>query len=204
MAPNPATTSLEFIFDFGAPNGYLAWKVLPALVERTGATLILTPALISGIFKATNNRPPIMAYAEVPAKLAYEQLELKRFVAAHALTRFAFNPHFPVNSLTMMRMAMVAQADGDLPRFIDVAYAAMWEDGHNMADAAVIADVLTAAGFDAPALFARAQEQTAKDALAANTERAVARGVFGVPTFFVGDEMFWGKERLGQVEAALG
>lgn len=201
--------TLEFIFDFGAPNGYLAWKVLPALVERTGATLILTPALLGGIFKATNNRPPIMAYAEVPAKLAYEQLELKRFIAAHALTRFAFNPHFPVNSLTLMRMAMVvqggvAQADGDLPRFIDTAYAAMWEDGLNMADAAVIADVLTAAGFDAPALFARAQDQMAKDALAANTESAVARGVFGVPTFFVDGEMFWGKERLTQVEAALG
>ena len=196
--------TLEFLFDFGAPNGYLAWKVLPALVERTGAELVLTPILLGGVFKATNNRPPIMAYAEVPAKLAYEQLELKRFVAAHGLNRFTFNPHFPVNSLTLMRMAMVAQADGDLPRFIDAAYAAMWEDGHNMVDPAVIAEVIGAAGFDAPALLARATEPAAKEALAANTQSAVARGMFGVPTFFVGDEMFWGKERLGQVEAALG
>ena len=98
---------------------------------------------------------------------------------------------------------MVAQADGDLPRFIDAAYAAMWEDGHNMADPAVIAEVIGAAGFDAPALLARAAEPAAKDALAANTEEAVKRGVFGVPTFFVGGEMFWGKERLGQVEVAL-
>ncbi len=195
--------TLEFLFDFGAPNGYLAWKVLPALIERTGAELVLTPILIGGVFKATNNRPPIMAYAEVPAKWAYEQLELQRFVTAHSLDRFRLNPHFPVNSLTLMRMAMVAQADGDLPRFIDAAYAAMWEDGHNMGDPAVIADVIGAAGFDAATLMARAQEPEAKEALAANTQAAVARGVFGVPTFFVGDDMFWGKERLAQVEAAL-
>lgn len=196
--------TLEFLFDFGAPNGYLAWKVLPALIERTGAELILTPILIGGVFKATNNRPPIMAYAEVPAKWAYEQLELQRFVTAHGLDRFRLNPHFPVNSLILMRMAMVAQADGDLPRFIDAAYAAMWEEGHNMGDPAVIAEVIGAKGFDAETLMARAQEPAAKEALAANTQAAVARGAFGVPTFFVGDEMFWGKERLAQVEAALG
>ena len=195
--------TLEFLFDFGAPNGYLAWKVLPALVKPTGAELILTPILLGGVFKATNNRPPVLAYAEVPAKLAYEQLELQRFVAAHGLTRFRFNPHFPVNSLTLMRMAMVAHADGDLPRFIEAAYGAMWEDGHDMADPEVITEVLTAAGFNAAALLANAQEPASKDALAANTQAAVARGVFGVPTFFVGDEMFWGKERLAQVEAAL-
>ena len=195
--------TLEFLFDFGAPNGYLAWKVLPALIGRTGAELILTPILLGGVFKATNNRAPIIAYAEVPAKLAYEQLELRRFVTTNGLTRFRFNPHFPVNSLTLMRMAMVAQADGDLPRFVDAAYAAMWEDGHDMADPAVIADVLTAAGFDATSLLTRAQEPAAKDALAANTQAAVERGTFGVPTFFVGKEMFWGKERLAQVEDAL-
>ena len=195
--------TLEFLFDFGAPNGYLAWKVLPALIERTGAELVLTPILLGGIFKATNNRPPIMAYAEVPAKWAYEQLELQRFVTAHGLYSFRLNPHFPVNSLTLMRMAMVAQADGDLPRFIDAAYAAMWEDGHNMGDPAVIAEVIGAKGFDAETLMAHAQEPAAKEALAANTQAAVARGVFGVPTFFVGDSMFWGKERLAQVEAAL-
>jgi hypothetical protein len=195
--------TLEFLFDFGAPNGYLAWKVLPALIERTGAELVLTPILIGGVFKATNNRPPIMAYAEVPAKWAYEQLELQRFITLHGLDRFRLNPHFPVNSLTLMRMAMVVQADNDLPHFIDAAYAAMWEDGHNMGDPAVIAEVIDANGFDAVTLMARAQETAAKEALSANTQAAVARGVFGVPTFFVGDEMFWGKERLAQVEAAL-
>ncbi len=195
--------TLEFLFDFGAPNGYLAWKVLPQLISRTGAELTLTPILLGGVFKATNNRAPIVAYAEVPAKWAYEQLELQRFVAAHGLDRFRLNPHFPVNSLTLMRMAMVAQADGVLPRFVDTAYAAMWEDGHKMGDPDVIAEVTGAAGFDAASLMARAQEPAAKEALAANTQAAVARGVFGVPTFFVGDEMFWGKERLAQVEAAL-
>jgi 2-hydroxychromene-2-carboxylate isomerase len=195
--------TLEFLFDFGAPNGYLAWKILPALIQRTGGELVLTPILLGGVFKATNNRPPIKAYAEVPAKWAYEQLELQRFVTAHGLDRFRLNPHFPVNSLSLMRMAMVAQADGHLPRFIDAAYAAMWEDGHNMGDPDVIAEVLTVVGFDAATLMARAQEPAAKEALAANTQAAIDRGVFGVPTFFVGDEMFWGKERLAQVEAAL-
>ncbi len=195
--------TLEFLFDFGAPNGFLAWKVLPALIERTGAALVLTPVLLGGVFKATNNRAPIVAYAEVPAKWAYEQLELQRFVTAHGLGRFRMNPHFPVNSLTLMRMAMVAQENGDLPRFVDAAYAAMWEDGLDMGDPEVIAAAIGAAGFDAGTLMARAQEPAAKEALAANTQAAVAGGVFGVPTFFVGDEMFWGKERLAQVEAAL-
>ncbi len=198
------TKKLEFLFDFGAPNGYLAWKVLPALLERTGAELELNPILLGGVFKATNNRAPIVAYAEVPAKWAYEQLELQRFVKAHGLDRFRMNPHFPVNSLSLMRMAMVAQDDGDLPRFVDAAYAAMWEDGQDMGDPAVITEVIGAKGFDVERVMARAQEPAAKEALVANTQAAVARGVFGVPTFFAGDEMFWGKERLAQVEAALG
>ncbi len=198
------TKSIEFIFDFGGPNAYLAYKALPHLLARTGATLTYTPCLLGGIFRATNNRPPLVRYAEIPAKLAYERLEMQRFVMAHGLSSFRINPHFPVNTLTLMRIAIVAQEMGALDRFIAVGMKAMWETGDNMADPEVIVRVLDAEGFDGAAMLARTEEQAIKDKLVANTDHAVARGTFGVPTFFVGDEIFFGKERLGQVEAALG
>jgi 2-hydroxychromene-2-carboxylate isomerase len=142
-------------------------------------------------------------FAGVPAKLAYERLEMERFIAAHQLAAFRFNPHFPVNSLLMMRAAMVAEADGRLGAYVGVVLRAMWEDGLNMADPEIVAAFLSANGFDGSAMVARAGGQSVKDALAANTANAVARGVFGIPSFFVGDQMFFGKERLGQVELAL-
>ncbi len=196
--------TLEFIFDFASPNAYLAYKALPDLVARTGASVRYTPCLLGGIFKATGNKAPMVQYAEVPAKITYERLEMQRFIVAHGLTKFTMNPHFPVNTLALMRTAMVAEQDGVLERFIDIGLAAMWEAGEPIADPETIVRVLSAAGLDGAALLARGQEQAAKDALAANTERAVARGVFGIPTFFVGDEMFFGKDRLPQVEASLG
>lgn len=194
---------LEFIFDFASPNAYLVWQVLPGLIERTGADLVVTPCLLGGIFRATNNKAPMVQYAEIPAKLAYEGLEMRRFITEHGITRFAMNPHFPVNTLLIMRGAIVAQQDGQLDRYIAAVLPAMWEDGRAMADPDTVAQVLAAAGFDAPALLARTQDQAVKDALVANTEHAVARGVFGIPSFFVGEELFFGKDRLGQVEAAL-
>jgi 2-hydroxychromene-2-carboxylate isomerase len=197
------TKTLEFIFDFASPNAYLAMKALPPILERTGATLKITPALLGGIFKATGNSAPMVQYAGVPAKLAYERLEMERFIAAHQLTAFRFNPHFPVNSLLMMRVAMVAEADGRLDDYVGVVLRAMWEDGLDMADPEIVAAFLSANGFDGSAMVARAGGQSVKDALAANTANAVARGVFGIPSFFVGDQMFFGKERLGQVELAL-
>jgi 2-hydroxychromene-2-carboxylate isomerase len=197
------TKTLEFIFDFASPNAYLAMKALPPILERTGATLKITPALLGGIFKATGNSAPMVQFAGVPAKLAYERLEMERFIAAHQLTAFRFNPHFPVNSLLMMRAAMVAEADGRLGAYVGVVLRAMWEDGLNMADPEIVAAFLSANGFDGSAMVARAGGQSVKDALAANTANAVARGVFGIPSFFVGDQMFFGKERLGQVELAL-
>jgi 2-hydroxychromene-2-carboxylate isomerase len=197
------TKTLEFIFDFASPNAYLAMKALPPILERTGATLKITPALLGGIFKATGNSAPMVQYAGVPAKLAYERLEMERFIAAHQLIAFRFNPHFPVNSLLIMRAAMVAEADGRLGAYVGVVLRAMWEDGLNMADPETVAAFLSANGFDGSAMRARAGEQAAKDALAANTAAAVERGVFGIPSFFVGDQMFFGKDRLDQVEAAL-
>lgn len=198
------TKSLELIFDFGSPNAYLAMKALPDLLERTGADLVITPCLLGGIFKATGNKAPMIQYADAPAKLAYENLEMRRFIEKHGLSKFRLNPHFPINTLTIMRGAIVAELEGNLDDYVDAVNRAMWEEELKMDDADVIATFLSANGFDGPALLTRTQEPEIKAKLVANTEAAVARGVFGIPTFFVGDEMFFGKDRLGQVEAALG
>lgn len=195
--------ALEFIYDCGSPNAYLAMKALPGLLERTGALLTITPCLLGGIFKATGNKAPMVQFADVPAKMAYEQLEMQRFIAAHRLTAFRFNPHFPINTLTMMRGAIVADEDGRLPPYVEAINRAMWEEGLKMDDADIAAKYLSANGFDGRALLARTQEPAIKAALVANTEYAVARGVFGIPTFFVGDQLFFGKDRLDQIEAAL-
>ncbi len=198
------TKSLEFIFDFGSPNAYLAMKALPDLLDRTGAELVITPCLLGGIFKATGNKAPMIQYADAPAKLAYEHLEMRRFIERHGLTRFRLNPLFPVNTLTIMRGAIVAEDEGHLDEYVEAVNRAMWEEGLKMDDPAVAAAFLSESGFDGSALIARTQEEAIKARLAANTESAVARGVFGIPTFFVGDEMFFGKDRLAQVEEALG
>lgn len=195
--------SIEFIFDFASPNAYLTYRALPGLLVRTGASVRYTPCLLGGIFRATNNKAPMVQFAEIPAKMAYERLEMTRFIAAHDLTDFRMNPHFPVNTLTLMRMAIVAEAEGTLERLIAIGLSAMWEAGENMADPDVIVRVVTAGGLEGAAMLARTQDQAIKDKLVANTEAAVARGVFGIPSFFVGDELFFGKDRLGQVEAAL-
>lgn len=197
------TKTLELIFDFGSPNAYLTLKVLPGLLDRTGAELVVTPCLLGGIFKATGNKAPMVQYAGVPAKLAYENLEMRRFIERHGLTRFRLNPHFPVNTLLIMRGAIVAADEGRLDAYVEAVNRAMWEEGLKMDDPAVAAAFLSANGFDGPALLARTQEPAIKEKLAANTEAAVARGVFGIPTFFVGDAMFFGKDRLAQVEEAL-
>jgi len=198
------TKTVELIFDFGSPNAYLCMKVLPELLDRTGADLIITPCLLGGIFKATGNKAPMIQYADAPAKLAYEHLEMWRFIERHGLTRFRLNPHFPVNTLTIMRGAIVAGDEGILDDYVDAVNRAMWEDGLKMDDPEVIAAFLSANGFDGPALLARTQEPEIKAKLVANTDAAAARGVFGIPTFFIGDEMFFGKDRLAQVEEALG
>lgn len=197
------TKTLELIFDFGSPNAYLAMKALPELLDRTGADLLITPCLLGGVFKATGNKAPMIQYADAPAKLAYENLEMRRFIEKHDLGKFRLNPHFPINTLTIMRGAIVADDEGVLDDYVDAVNRAMWEDGLKMDDADVVATFLSTNGFDGPALLARTQEPEIKAKLVANTEVAVARGVFGIPTFFVGDAMFFGKDRLGQIEEAL-
>ena len=160
-------------------------------------------SLLGGIFKATGNKAPFVQYADVPVKMAYERLEMQRFIDKHALTKFAFNPHFPINTLLIMRGAVVAADEGKLLAYVDAILRAMWEDGLKMDDPEVVAGFLSANGFDGPALLARTQEPEIKAALVSNTESAVARGVFGIPSFFVGEKMFFGKDRLRQVEDAL-
>jgi 2-hydroxychromene-2-carboxylate isomerase len=203
MTQHTRSKMVEFIFDFGSPNAYLSWKVLPAIAERTGASLRLIPALLGGIFKATNNRSPMEAFGEIRGKLAYEELETRRFVERHGLTRFRRNPHFPVNTLLIMRGLIAAQRAGVEAPYVAAVQAAMWEAGEKMDDPEVVRRVLAAAGLDAEALLAATTDPEVKAQLIANTEAAVARGVFGIPTFFVGEEMFFGKDRLGQVEEAL-
>jgi len=204
MVTQNAAKTLELIFDFGSPNAYLTLKVLPELLDRTGADLIITPGLLGGIFKATGNKAPMIQYADAPAKMAYENLEMRRFIDKHGLTKFRLNPHFPVNTLLIMRGAIVAEDESNLDDYVDAVNRAMWEEGLKMDDPEVAAAFLTTNGFDGPALLARTQEPEIKAKLVANTEAAVARGVFGIPTFFVGEEMFFGKDRLAQVEEALG
>lgn len=193
----------EFLFDFGSPNAYLAWKVLPEIERRTGAAFTLTPCLLGGVFKATGNQSPLQAYANIPAKMAYEMLEMRRFIARHGLSRFQMNPHFPVNTLLLMRGAVAAERIGVFAPYVAACFAAMWEEGLKMDGGAVIAARLDAAGLAGEAILAATQEADVKAALIANTERAVARGVFGLPAFFVGEEMWFGKDRLREVEEAI-
>lgn len=192
--------TIDFIFDFGSPNAYLAWKALPGICARTGAAVNLVPCLLGGIFKITGNQAPNLAFGNIKGKLAYENLETQRFVRKHGLAEFRFNPNFPVNTLMIMRGLVAARRMGVGDRYLEVVLRAMWEQGLKMDDPAVAAQALSAGGLDARAILEATQDPEVKAELMANTEAAAARGAFGIPTFFVGDEMFFGKERLGQVE----
>ena len=196
--------SFQFLFDVGGPNGYLVHRVLPAFCAEHGASADYVPVLLGGLFKATGNRPPLMRYADAPAKWAYEQLEFDRFIKAHGLTQFRMNPNFPPNSLQAMRAITGAAALGCRAETIEAFMVGVWEQQLNLGDRDAVVAHLDAAGLNGAALLERADDPEVKAELIATTETAVARGAFGIPTFFVGDEMFFGKERLGQVAAALG
>jgi 2-hydroxychromene-2-carboxylate isomerase len=196
-------TRVLFYFDFGSPNAYLAHRVIPAIEQRTGAVFDYMPVLLGGIFKLTNNRSPMEAFGGIRNKLAYEARETERFVARHRLTAYRMNPHFPVNTLKIMRGAVAAQREGVFAAYVEAVFRAMWEDGLKMDDPAVIAEALTAAGLDAPAILTRSEDPEVKQALLANTEAAVAAGAFGIPTFNIDGELWFGKDRLRDVEEAL-
>lgn len=197
------TKTLEFIFDFGSPNCYLAYKALGSYPGFASANIQLTPCLLGGIFKATGNQPPMAAFAGVKGKLDYEMLEIRRFCAAHELERFTFNPHFPINTLALMRGLIAAEIEDCKDTYVEAILSAMWEAGKNMNDPNIVSAVVIDAGLDAETLLAKSQSPEVKKALINNTNDAVARGVFGLPAFFVGDEMYFGKDRLAQIEALI-
>lgn len=192
----------EFLFDFGSPNAYLSERILPDIEKRTGTTFKRVPVLLGGIFKATGNQSPVQAFGHIKNKLAYEQRETQRFIARHGIGEYTFNPHFPVNTLNLMRMAVAAEQEGILPRYMAAVFHHMWEAPKKMDDPEVVKAALAESGLD-PALLERAQAPDVKAKLIANTEAAVARGAFGIPTFFVGEEMYFGKDRLRDVEEAI-
>ncbi len=197
------TKSVDFIFDFGSPNAYLSYHVLPRLLERQGATINIIPCLLGGIFKATGNQSPVAAFANVKGKLEYSRLEMQRFIKRHGLSAFKFNPNFPVNTLLMMRAALVAEEDGRLAGYVSAGLKHMWEDELKMDDPEVFVSAMNEAGFDGASLRERANDPSIKQRLIDNTNAAVERGAFGVPTFYVGDEMFFGKDRLQEVVEAV-
>ncbi len=191
---------LEFFFDYGSPYSYLADTQLGGLCERSGCELVYRPMLLGGVFKATGNRSP--AQEPVEPKRAYGGVEMGRWVAFYDVP-FQGNPHFPIDTLRIMRMAHAAQRAGVFERYHAVLYPAFWVDGRNLGDEAVLSALLGAAGLDAGALLEAAADPEVKASLRTTTDEAVARGAFGAPTFFVGDERFFGADRLPFVERAL-
>lgn len=193
---------IEFIFDFASPNAYLTHRVLPQLAQEASVEVVYRPCLLGGVFKLTNNQAPMIAFSKVSNKLNYERLEFTRFIKKHRLTDFAWNSHFPVTTLLLMRGAIAAQQEGALAAYVEVGMKAMWEEGCNMADPEVYVAALNRHGLNGAQYLEQGQQPEIKAQLVANTEDAVSRGVFGIPTFFVADQMFFGKERLDQVMEA--
>ena len=197
------TKRVELVFDFVSPNAYLVFWPLKELAERYEAELELIPVFLGGMHKLTGNAPPMIRDKDVKGKNAYAMLEMDRFIAKHGLTQYRLHPQFPFNSITLQRMLYAACEDGRGLQLAEALLRAIWEDGLDIADPEAIGAAVTAAGCDAADLFTRAQSDAVKQGLAANTDAVIARGAFGIPTMWVGDEMFFGKERLGQIEELL-
>ena len=199
---------VELIFDFVSPNAYLIWQPLRDVVRRTGAELDITPVFLGGMHKLTGNAPPMIRDADVKGKVEYASLEMQRFITKHGLTKFKLHPQFPFNSITLMRMLFAAEQDGRAVQFVEAVLPLVWEQGIDLTDAEGLGAAIAETGFDAADLFARAQTDEVKQGLVANTSHAVERGAFGIPTLYVGPkdgptEMFFGKERLAQIEEEL-
>jgi 2-hydroxychromene-2-carboxylate isomerase len=195
--------TIEFHFDFGSPNTYYCHRVLPEIEARTGVKFDYVPILLGGVFKATNNKSPMEALAGIKNKSEYNALETARFVSKHMLGKFKFNPSFPVNTLHIMRGAVYAIKNGLGELYIETMYQCMWEKELDMSDPEVIAAELEAAGLPASDIIAGSANPEIKQALIDNTMTSVKRGSFGSPTFYVGDEIYFGKDKLAQVEAEI-
>ena len=194
---------VEFHFDFGSPNACLAHLVIPAIEQRTGAKFDYVPVLLGGVFRLTGNRSPGESFAGIKNKLEYERLEMERFIKRHGITSFRRNPFFPVNTLTIMRGAVAAQTLGVFERYVDETYRHMWSEPKKLDDPTVWRVALLESGFAADRFEELVQDPEVKGRLLDNTQRSVARGTFGSPTFFVGDEIFFGKDRLRDVEEMI-
>ena len=193
-------TAPQFLFDFGSPNAFLSHEAIPAIEQRTGVKFEYVPVLLGGIFKATNNKSPAETLAGVKNKREFHAIETERFVKRFHVKPYSWNPFFPINTLNLMRAAIAAQFEGVFEKYVAAAFHHMWEEPKKMDDPEVAAKALTASGLDAAKLFARAGDADVKARLIETTQSAVERGAFGSPTFFVGTEMFFGKEQLREVE----
>jgi len=190
----------EFMFDFGSPNAYLSHEAIPAIEKRASVKFEYVPILLGGIFKSTNNKSPAETLAGVKNKPEFMKLETERFIKRFNVQPYVWNPFFPVNTLNLMRAAVAAQLEGVFEKYVEAAFHHMWREPKKMDDPEVAAKALTSSGLDGAKLLTRAQEGDVKAKLIANTQSAVERGAFGSPTFFVGKEMFFGKEQLREVE----
>ncbi len=195
--------NVEFLFDFGSPNAYLAHLVIPEIEARTGQKFAYIPVLLGGVFKATNNVSPAVSLQGIKNKGEYQGLETRRFLKKHGITGYEANPHFPVNTLQIMRGAIVAQREGFFETYVDEIYRHMWSEPKKMDDAEVIRAALTESSLPADTVLEGIKDPAVKQKLIENTEDAVTRGVFGSPSFFVGSELFFGKDRLREVEEEI-
>ncbi len=200
---SPVNPTVEFLFDFGSPNAYLSHRVIPAIEARTGCSFRYVPVLLGGVFKATGNASPAVALQGIKNKGEYQALEMRRFLRAHRIEDFVFNPHFPVNTLQIMRGAIVARREGFFERYVDEVFRHMWVVPKKMDDPEVIAAALTESGLPAGVILEGIQAPEVKQELVAKTRDAVDRGVFGSPSFFVDDEHYFGKDRLRDVEEEI-
>jgi 2-hydroxychromene-2-carboxylate isomerase len=195
VSPRP-----QFMFDFGSPNAFLSHEAIPAIEKRSGVKFEYVPILLGGIFKATNNKSPAETLAGVKNKPEFLATETQRFIQRFKVEPYVWNPFFPVNTLNLMRAAIAAQIEGVFEKYVEAAFHHMWREPKKMDDLEVAAKALSASGLDGAKLLTRAQEPDVKAKLIENTQSAVERGAFGSPTFFVGNEMFFGKEQLREVE----
>ena len=196
-------TAVKFLFDFGSPNAFLAHRAIPLIEQRTGRTFEYVPILLGGLFKLTGNQSPASAFAGILNKPDYDRLEIERFLARHAITDFRFTPFFPINTLHLMRGAIAAQQLGVLAAYVGQIYDDMWVRGLDLGQPELVGQSLTEARLPAQQIFALSQSPEVKQQLVDNTQAACAAGAFGSPSFLVGGELYFGKDRLRDVEEAI-
>lgn len=197
------TAKVEFHFDFGSPNAYLCHRVIPEIEQRTGVAFEYMPILLGGVFKATGNASPAVTLQGIRNKPEYQALETRRFIKQHGINNYRRNPDFPINTLRIMRGAIAARREGCFENYIEEVYRHMWSEPKKMDDIDVIREALEESGLPADAILKGIQDPDVKAELVANTEASVARGVFGSPSFFVGEELYFGKDRLREVEEEI-